>query len=946
MVNTPAEAPPRYPGPLTTPNTDAAHRDLVDLLREALQPAFVLIRKLGEGGMGAVYLARDPALKRLVAVKVLLPEHAANPELRARFQREAEAVAAISHPNVVAVHSVGTLANGVPYIVMQYVEGPSMAERLREEGPLDLETAKQVLGQVASALDAAHRRGIVHRDIKAANILWDEQAGRALVGDFGIAAVLEREHEEESSRLTQTGMVVGTPRYMSPEQLLSEPVTERSDIYSFGLLGYELLTGEGPYQVSSPNQLVAAHLRDMPRPVSLMRPDVDPVLESILASCLEKDAHGRPSAEDVARRLQHGASILLEWPPPGLEDLHGAIARPLARLLAGSFLITVPLILVSTAPVDSGLRPGWPMIMVLPVLAGIGGILVLSSGHEAWRLFRVAVRAARAGYGWGIIAEVLVDTAKDTGALITGDREYAALDPERRSVIRVWRVRRAGFQVAAGLWALSGFLIGLPFAVRLGAGPAALASWTLGVPLALLTAAGVLSRRESRLLDPIRSRLRRHRSPIERLSHLAQTWRDAFDRVKPTLGRGQGAVGRVTRRIVGIAAIAAVAFAGLTSATGLVALSVGAEASQSLGAFNVPSIQEKVARVRRLRSLRPAIDRSISPADAGRALRTLAFSGGRKPSALEAPFASPLPEISLPPGDPFKGGFFNGNAIRQARAGFSPEQRAYLQRVAALPGERELALAARAEIADWVGVSLVNPLPKRMSVLELPMPRFAPVKAAAYANAARAALAVEKGDFAGAERYLRDDIGVGFMLMEGPTIIENLIGVVIAQIGRAEMVPLYEMTGRAAEARAISAESDPVRDDVLPTLTMARMTPRERLAYVEGIVRDPNATRGLRWEMTEFQLAFQPCNQLGEILFGPGEAHQRRMAEARRVLVRTPGEDQLMTIAERALESPTSPTAIGMPVSITYRLMNRFARGVDAVTGSRRMQSCAFMRPF
>src|ERR1051326_5313121 len=140
---------------------DSDERKLAEQLQAALSPSFVLIRRLGQGGMGIVYLARDPVLKRLVAVKLMSPESAADPDARKRFEREAESVAAISHPNVVAVYSVGELPSGIPYMVMQYVEGPSMAERLRAEGPLDLESAKQILGQVASALEAAHRKGII-----------------------------------------------------------------------------------------------------------------------------------------------------------------------------------------------------------------------------------------------------------------------------------------------------------------------------------------------------------------------------------------------------------------------------------------------------------------------------------------------------------------------------------------------------------------------------------------------------------------------------------------------------------------------------------------------------------------------------------------------------------------------------------------------------------------
>src|SRR5688572_21962767 len=214
------------------PEVEPLERDFMRLLERALAPSYTLVKRLGAGGMGTVYLARDPVLKRLVAVKVMAPALASDPQARARFEREAQTVASISHPNVVAVYSVGTLENGVPFLVMQYVEGKTMAERIAEGGPLDAPTAKRVLGEVASALAAAHRKGVIHRDIKPSNILWDDETGRALVSDFGIAAVKPHGDKGETQKLTQTGMAIGTPAYMSPEQVLGEEVTEKTDVYS------------------------------------------------------------------------------------------------------------------------------------------------------------------------------------------------------------------------------------------------------------------------------------------------------------------------------------------------------------------------------------------------------------------------------------------------------------------------------------------------------------------------------------------------------------------------------------------------------------------------------------------------------------------------------------------------------------------------------------------
>jgi hypothetical protein len=443
MANTPVAAPPRYSKALTSDQVELSERELFELLQKALEPSFVLVRRIGAGGMGIVFLARDPALKRLVAVKVMSPDRALDPEARARFQREAEAVAKIAHPNVVAVYSVGELGNGIPYLVMQYVEGRSMSERLTQEGPLEVNEAKAIMGQVASALAAAHAKGVVHRDIKAANILWDDAAGRALVSDFGIAALVDPTPDGDPLQLTQTGVVVGTPRYMSPEQLLAERVSEKTDVYSLGLLGYDLLTREGPFAgVTSPNQLIVAHLRDVPRPISALRGDVDPGMESLLNACLEKDPHARPAAEDIARRLRHSTSVVLEWPPPGLEDLQGVAAEPARRMFFGGLAVAGPLAVLATAAPGTPIYLDWPASAALPGLALIGGLAWMSGAARLSRFIPLIARAARAGYAWPVLTAVLVDSEKDMGAVIAGDREYGVLSPRQRDSTRRWRVAR------------------------------------------------------------------------------------------------------------------------------------------------------------------------------------------------------------------------------------------------------------------------------------------------------------------------------------------------------------------------------------------------------------------------------------------------------------------------------------------------------------------------
>ncbi|MBT8337851.1 MAG: serine/threonine protein kinase, partial [Gemmatimonadetes bacterium] len=251
---------------MSEPETESIDRRF-EQLRHHLGDEFEILRSLGKGATAVVYLARERALGRLVAIKVLRQGKAEDATVRRRFEREARAAASISeHPDVVAVHRYGRLPDDTPYLVMRYVKGRTMEERLQAEGRLPLDHARQVLLSVASALAAAHEQGIVHRDVRPGNVLWDDDAQRGYLTDFGIAAVLATSGMD-SSRITQTGQMVGDPRYLSPEQLQDKDLTEQSDIYGLGILGYELFTGEGPYQARSNADYIRAHLTQEPRAI-------------------------------------------------------------------------------------------------------------------------------------------------------------------------------------------------------------------------------------------------------------------------------------------------------------------------------------------------------------------------------------------------------------------------------------------------------------------------------------------------------------------------------------------------------------------------------------------------------------------------------------------------------------------------------------------------------
>jgi tetratricopeptide (TPR) repeat protein len=279
---------------------------LLERVRAALGQDFEIIRLLGQGGMASVFLAREIALNRLVAIKVLDPELGASPMFRSRFQREAEMAAAIQHPNIVSILRVGS-SGDLAYIVMAYVDGGNLADRMAVQGQLPFPEAIRVAREVAAALAAAHRRGILHRDVKPQNILMDPETGRALVVDFGIAGAVagNTTNAADPDRLTGLGMVVGTPRYMSPEQAAgSRTLGPASDLYALGIVIYEMLAGVYPYQLSSPSGAAAAHLTQAPIPIRLKRPDVPRAAELILARLLSKDPTERyQSGDEVVAAL-------------------------------------------------------------------------------------------------------------------------------------------------------------------------------------------------------------------------------------------------------------------------------------------------------------------------------------------------------------------------------------------------------------------------------------------------------------------------------------------------------------------------------------------------------------------------------------------------------------------------------------------------------------------
>jgi eukaryotic-like serine/threonine-protein kinase len=293
---------------VVSPSTHPSEEFLA--FQAALAGRYSLERELGRGGMGVVFLAREVALDRPVALKLLPAEMSARPGLKERFLREARTAARLSHPNIVPIHAVDEV-DGFVFFAMAYVEGGTLADRIRDRGPLSVNDAVRVLREVSWALAHAHLHGVVHRDVKPENILLEEGSGRAMVTDFGIAALAEAEATEASTD------VMGTAEYMSPEQTRGGDVDARSDLYGLGCVGFCALSGRVPFTGATPAAILGQHLTQPPPPLLSMAPHVPASVAAAVDRCLRKEPQRRfSSAEAFAEALGPEGRADQELPVP------------------------------------------------------------------------------------------------------------------------------------------------------------------------------------------------------------------------------------------------------------------------------------------------------------------------------------------------------------------------------------------------------------------------------------------------------------------------------------------------------------------------------------------------------------------------------------------------------------------------------------------------------
>lgn len=394
---------------------------------QVLDGKYRLDALLAEGGMGAVYRATHVMLGKKIAIKLIRPDLGTSPEIVRRFQREARAATALNHPNIVAVYDLGQTTEGTLYIAMEFIEGPSLKAVIQASRGLPPMRTITILRQVASALSVAHKHNIIHRDLKPHNIMLataPDGSEQAKLVDFGIAKTFD-----EATQLTSLGGALGTPYYMSPEQIEGGAVDARSDLYAVGIILYEMLAGELPFADQSTPAVLVRQLKERPQPPSVKNPSVLPALEAIALRCLEKDPRDRfQTADEFAAALADASASLTQagametMPmtrmPAGAPSSTGAATAP-PQPAATAAMSAVP------GPAATGTKPTVPVPQIaasaasstgtprsasmVPLIAGAAVLVLLAGGYLVW--------SGRQGAGPATSSMAQVDAPKATPAM-------------------------------------------------------------------------------------------------------------------------------------------------------------------------------------------------------------------------------------------------------------------------------------------------------------------------------------------------------------------------------------------------------------------------------------------------------------------------------------------------------------------------------------------------
>ncbi len=881
-------------------------------LAAALEPRYELLRPLGEGGMGMVFLAREPALKRLVAVKLLAPDLAGDHAARARFEREARAAAALSHPNVVRVYAVGeTAALTLPYIIMQYVEGSTLAELMAERGRLGERDARRIIGEVAAALSAAHGRDLVHRDVKPSNVLVERDTSRAYVADFGVSAAFSPGARAEQTKLTATGMMVGTPVYMSPEQASAGEVGPASDVYSLGVMGYELLTGEPPFTATTAMGWAAAHLRDTPTPVAVKRTDVAPEVALLVDRCLAKEPAKRPTAGDVARGMMPSLESELPWPPPGLHPLFGR-GRSLARLSMLSGGAGIALVMLLTFPpgrlfargawlqphlnrldaagpfaevdrmvtqqVDAALIT-WQAALALATVVGVVAYMGLAAALQ--RTVGLALRARVAGWRWTTVGDVVADSDGRAGLVLSGGREFAPLSEATRASILSCRRWAVGAQVGGAVWLAGVMALSLAAAVLAGASTEAVAPVMSGWTAALATLpafTGFIVAAAARILErSLLGALARRRVFVPDAAEVAGWYALASRGAPQPLKRTTGTAVRAAMGIAAtVAALLVVATVALAAAAAVVAARntrwIGPQAASMLQL--VDRYQRSDPHRRKALLLRPYLPSPLEPAadTAARELyRSLTWRSGLPQYPDHAKW-----QRMVRAQYPVQGGEGAGDLLRRAYEGRLG--RDTLQAMAAIASHvRTVAFRRLAHVdrLDVLTAAADRPLAAYPSIDAIPSPGWEDFQFAAEANVMASLADLARRDVDGAARRLGENARIALLFWDTPTPWAQWTARNVERFAFRPLADLERLRGNRLRADSLR-EAAGAREG-FPMASPALAADVRDVSRLRALLADGRLPVSARFNLVQSSW-YGLCLNPREIAFGPSRARRDTLA--------------------------------------------------------------------
>ena len=629
----------------------------------------------------------------------------------------------------------------------------------------------------------------------------------------------------------------------------------------------------------------------------------------------------------------------LPWPPPGFEWIQGALWKVTTLAWLGSVVLVAPLIWSLATPQEfwslGPLEDNWALGLVVSLL---GAAILFAAFFFLQSLVRAGGRAADLGYGFLTIAEVATDLRRDQGFLLMGKRHFSRFPDADRARLTKLRLAAAVLILSGALWLAVGFSLSVLMAARELLSQRQIWIVTMGPTMVLLVLGGVLHGYQFARVRLALSAWRQTEGGNDRIRQEVTDWTTELEEAGDQVVLGAGSLGQ-GRRFRGVALLVVLLF--IVAVVPTLTVSMAGSVGPVLAEIAIPqflSVQEMAGAAEALRRYRVDPDASISAMEVGQALNNVAFVGaaGPHPEHLEQPpathYATPwFPSPDFP--DIFQEDV-GRDLVLQIEQGFSTDQLAALRQAAAHAAQDDLTLVARAERIDMVSTRWITPFPDSLTVFTLPFPHFTEVRYAALARAAKAVLEQIAGQPEQAETSIREIISFGFVLVDqGPTLIDNLVGVVVANIGADALEGLYEVQNRDDELETLRW----ARESSTNAARAARLGLTEEdihtiLRGIPDIVENESALRGLRWEYLATFNMLAPCINLQKMVFGPDETYQAWLDRVEASLVRVPGDAELFALAQSgAFRENLEPGTLTRLMTVTLGTRTRPGSCVNLV---------------